>query len=181
MAFTGLGSRVRKLGVQLPPDKILYGLRLAIDEPTAMKKYLEMFTNIPEKELHSIKHKLRETLQFVFERIVSYRSLKSSISTTAQRKAAQFLEVITGWQNRKNQIVGGEREPSIYHLMLACGNPVVLQSHERTPWSQYIQLLSRFGGLNAVYEPGRKPTKLKSLRGISKAKPGKSYLSIRME
>ena len=151
LAFTRLVSRVRKLGVQLPPDKILYGLRLAIDEPTAMKKYLEMFINIPEKELHSIKHMLRATLQFVFERIVSYRSLKSSISTTAQRKAAQFLEIITGWQNRKNQVVGGEREPSIYHLMLACGNPVVLQSHECTPWSQYIQLLSRFGGLNAVY------------------------------
>ncbi|KAL9128264.1 MAG: hypothetical protein Q9217_003026 [Psora testacea] len=149
-AFNGLVSRMRKLGVDLPPDKIIFGIQLAIGEPAAMKEYFQLLAKTSEKDLHLMKNALMETMSCILGR-VSNRTHAQSLSTMADRKAAQFLEVITGLQDGHGQRTGEERQPSIHHFLSICGNSLSGMLAEAVPWSSYIHLVSMFGGSNTVY------------------------------
>ncbi|KAL9100306.1 MAG: hypothetical protein Q9163_004305 [Psora crenata] len=149
IAFNGLAARIKKLGVSLPRDKILFGLQLAIDEPAAMKQYLGMLVKSSGSDLHLTNDTSIETITYLSQKM--HKSSQLISSAMVKRKYAQLFEVVTGWRNPRAQQLGKERQPSLYHLMLACGNHENRTVVGATPWASYIQLVSMLGVENAVY------------------------------
>ena len=148
-AFNELVSRMRKLGVDMPPEKILFGIQLAVNEPTAMKQYLQILLRFFGEGSH-MKDYTMGTMRYLWTRVCDSAD-PECLEQLSKRKAIQFLEVITGWQDGHAQQLGEERQPSIYHLMLACDNSSNSSYVWDSPWSLYLDLVSTFGGKSEVY------------------------------
>ena len=137
IGFNAITARLHKLGLDLRPRNLFYGMLCAYQNPAALKQYLMMLqTSRPDDSLA-----VKEFGEF-FEYIAP-KLRKRRVSRWQNRiHDEQWFNVITGLADNESVRVNAPRELSLYDL-----GPGLDLKH----WVWYINVVDRILGIGTVY------------------------------
>ena len=132
--FNAITARLRKLGLDLRPVNILYGMTNAYEDPAAMKQYLLMLPRPPAHDLLAVRLH-GQALYYIVQRIRK--------PPTNQRDLDQWFNVITGLRDNGSFQSNQPQEFSLFDL-----GPGL----DMLYWGLYVKLLNSIFGPEIVYQ-----------------------------